>query len=39
MPLTAIHAVETLEQRFETSPPSVLPGVYWYFNDGNLNST
>jgi hypothetical protein len=35
----SLHAGETLEQRFERPPPSAQPGVYWYFNDGNLNST
>ena len=38
MPLTAIHAVETLEQRFDNPSDSAMPGVYWYFHDGNLNS-
>ncbi len=35
----ALHAGETLEQRFENPPPSAQPGVYWYFNDGHLNSS
>jgi len=35
----SLHAGETLEQRFENPPPSAQSGVYWYFNDGNLNST
>ena len=35
----SLHAGETLEQLFENPPPSAKPGVYWYFNDGNLNSS
>jgi hypothetical protein len=31
-------AEPSLEQRFENPPESAKPGVYWYFNDGNLNS-
>jgi hypothetical protein len=35
---TSLQAEQTLEQRFESPPDSAQPGVYWYFNDGNLNS-
>ena len=35
----SLHAGEGLEQRFENPPDSAQPGVYWYFNDGNLNSS
>ena len=31
-------AEPSLEQRFDNPPDSAKPGVYWYFNDGNLNS-
>jgi hypothetical protein len=34
----SLRAEQTLEQRFESPPDSAQPGVYWYFNDGNLNS-
>jgi len=34
----SLQAEQTLEQRFESPPESAQPGVYWYFNDGNLNS-
>jgi len=34
----SLRAEQTLEQRFESPPESAQPGVYWYFNDGNLNS-
>ena len=37
MALAALHAGETLEQRFDNPPDSARPGVYWYFMDGNLN--
>jgi hypothetical protein len=35
----SLRAEQTLEQRFENPPESAQPGVYWYFNDGNLNSS
>lgn len=35
----SLQAEQTLEQRFESPPESAQPGVYWYFNDGNLNSS
>jgi len=35
----SLRAEQTLEQRFESPPDSAQPGVYWYFNDGNLNSS
>ena len=35
----SLRAEQTLEQRFESPPASAQPGVYWYFNDGNLNSS
>ena len=35
----SLRAEQTLEQRFENPPDSAQPGVYWYFNDGNLNSS
>jgi len=34
----SLQAEQTLEQRFDNPPDSARPGVYWYFNDGNLNS-
>ena len=34
----SLQAEQTLEQRFESPPDSAQLGVYWYFNDGNLNS-
>ena len=36
--MASLRAEQTLEQRFDKPPDSAMPGVYWYFNDGNLNS-
>ena len=38
MLMGSLRAEQTLEQRFDKPPDSAMPGVYWYFNDGNLNS-
>jgi len=38
MLMGSLRAEQTLEQRFDNPPDSAMPGVYWYFNDGNLNS-
>ena len=38
MLMGSLRAEQTLEQRFDNPPVSAMPGVYWYFNDGNLNS-
>jgi hypothetical protein len=37
LPVSALHAVDSLEKGFREPPDSARPGVYWYFLNGNLN--